>query len=392
MKADEIMAAPDATDLTDETDAADVETTAGRALASPWRTWGLPVAAALPLLVAPLVLSDFRLNMLGKFLTYAIVALGLDLIWGYGGMLSLGQGLFFGVGGYAMAMYLKLESSGARLPDFMSWSGLETLPFFWEPFRSPFVAMVAAVVVPMAIAAVVGHLVFRSRVQGVYFSLITQGLTLIASILCIGQQALTGGTNGITNLKTIFGFPRGSQATQTGLYFITLFVLGALYVLCRRLTRSRFGRLLVAMRDDENRVRFLGHDPVTLKTLVFALSAGMAGAAGALFVCQVGLISPSSMGVVPSVEMVTWVAVGGRGTLGGAILGAILVSLGKSALSESYPEIWQLCFGALFAASVMLLPTGVVGALGRVVAALSRRRAGRAGRAGRQQEAREAKG
>ncbi|KYF77779.1 urea ABC transporter permease subunit UrtC, partial [Sorangium cellulosum] len=326
-------------------------------------TWGAPLALALPLLAAPLVLSDFRLNLLGKFLTFAIVALGLDLIWGYGGMLSLGQGLFFGLGGYAMAMYLKLETSGAKLPDFMSWSGLTALPLFWEPFRSPVVALCAVVIVPMAIAAAVGYLVFRSRVQGVYFSLITQGLTLIASILFIGQQAITGGTNGITNLKTIFGFPRGSASTQTVLYFVTLFCLGALYLLCRRLTQSRFGRLLVAMRDDENRVRFLGYNPVTLKTLVFALSAGMAGVAGALFVCQVGLISPSSMGVMPSVEMVTWVAVGGRGTLIGAILGAILVSLGKSALSESYPEVWQLGFGALFAASVMLLPTGVAGFL-----------------------------
>ncbi|MGK4003254.1 urea ABC transporter permease subunit UrtC [Sorangium sp. So ce1036] len=333
--------------------------------------WGAPLAVALPLLAAPLVLSDFRLNLLGKFLTYAIVALGLDLIWGYGGMLSLGQGLFFSLGGYAMAMYLKLETSGSRLPDFMSWSGLEALPLFWEPFRSPVVAIAAAVLAPMAIASAAGYLVFRSRVQGVYFSLITQALTLIASILFIGQQALTGGTNGITNLKTIFGFPRGGAATQTVLYFVTLFCLGALYLLCRRLTQSRFGRLLVAMRDDENRVRFLGYDPVVLKTLVFALSAGMAGVAGALFVCQVGLISPSSMGVVPSVEMVTWVAVGGRGTLLGAIVGAIAVSLGKSALSESYPELWQLAFGALFAASVVLLPAGLAGFVRRAAARLA---------------------
>ncbi|AUX45368.1 amino acid ABC transporter permease [Sorangium cellulosum] len=342
-------------------------------------TWGAPLALALPLLVAPLLLSDFRLNLLGKFLTFAIVALGLDLIWGYGGMLSLGQGLFFGLGGYAMAMYLKLETSGARLPDFMSWSGREALPFFWEPFRSPVVAVSAAVLVPMVVASAVGYLVFRSRVQGVYFSLITQALTLIASILFIGQQAVTGGTNGITNLKTIFGFARGNAATQTVLYFVTLFCLGALYLLCRRLTQSRFGRLLVAMRDDENRVRFLGYNPVALKTLVFALSAGMAGVAGALFVCQVGLISPSSMGVMPSIEMVTWVAVGGRGTLVGAVLGAILVSLGKSALSESYPEVWQLGFGLLFAASVMLLPTGVAGFVRRAAAKLARRDASGAG-------------
>ena len=332
-----------------------------------WRkiawTSGPSVALALSLLAAPLTLSDFHLNLLGKFLTYAIVALGLDLIWGYGGMLSLGQGLFFGLGGYAMAMHLKLESSGGALPDFMSWSGRESLPVFWEPFRSPVFAVAAAVLVPTAVAALVGYLVFRSRVQGVYFSLITQALTLIASILFIGQQAVTGGTNGITNLKTVFGFPRGSAATQTVLYFATLCGLCAAYLFCRGITRSRFGRLLVAMRDDENRARFLGYNPVTLKTLVFAISAGIAGAAGALFVCQVGLISPSTMGVVPSIEMVTWVAVGGRGTLIGAIVGALLVSWGKGVLSESYPEIWQLCFGALFAAAVMLLPSGIAGAI-----------------------------
>jgi urea transport system permease protein len=278
-------------------------------------------------------------------------------------MLSLGQGLFFGLGGYAMAMHLKLESSGSELPDFMSWSGRETLPWFWEPFRSPVFAVIAAIGLPMALSALLGYLVFRSRIQGVYFSLITQALTLIAGILFIGQQAVTGGTNGITNLKTIFGFSRGSEATQIVLYLSTVVCLASLYLLCRALVRSRFGRILVAMRDDENRVRFLGYNPVTLKTLVFSLSAGMAGLAGALFVCQVGLISPSTMGVVPSIEMVTWVAVGGRGTLVGAVLGALLVSWGKSSLSESYPEIWQLCFGALFTATVLLLPKGVVGGL-----------------------------
>jgi urea transport system permease protein len=278
-------------------------------------------------------------------------------------MLSLGQGLFFGLGGYALAMYLKLESSKGQLPDFMSWSGRETLPSFWIPFHSPAIALGAALLIPMALAGAVGFFVFRSRIQGVYFSIITQALTLIASILMIGQQPITGGTNGITDLQTIFGASLADPKTLRTLYFVTVIILGAVYLLCRGLTRSRFGRLLVAMRDDENRVRFLGYNPVILKTFVFSLSAGLAGLAGALFVPQVGIISPSAMAVVPSVEMVIWVAVGGRGTLVGAILGAVLVNWGKSAFSETYPDFWQYFLGALFVGTVLLFPAGIVGSV-----------------------------
>ncbi len=313
------------------------------------------------LLLAPAFLSPFQIHLLGKFLAFAIVALGLDLIWGYGGMLSLGQGLFFGLGAYAMAMYLKLEASGSRLPDFMVWSGRDTLPFFWQPFASPVVAITMALLAPMALAAVVAYLVFRSRIQGVYFSIITQALTLIVSILFVGQQDLTGGTNGITDFHTIFGFSLAGSGTQLALYLATLLCLGLAYLLCSRIASSRFGRLLIAMRDDEQRVRFLGYDPVKLKTLVFTVSAGLAGLAGALFVPQVGIISPSALGVVPSVEMVVWVAVGGRGTLVGAILGALLVNAAKSSLSASFPDIWQYFLGALFVGTVLLFPTGLMG-------------------------------
>jgi len=318
------------------------------------------------LCLAPLGLSDFRLNLLGKFLTFAIAALGLDLIWGYGGMLSLGQGLFFGLGAYAMAMYLKLEASGKHLPDFMVWSGRETLPLFWKPFYSPIFALSMAVLFPTLLAAVLGYLVFRSRARGVYFSIITQAFTLIVSILLIGQQPVTGGTNGITNLSTIFGLPLSNPNTQRVLYFITVLCLVGIYALCRRLTRSRLGRLLVALRDDEDRVRFLGYNPVTIKTAIFALSAGISGLAGALFIPQVGIISPSALGVVPSIEMVIWVAVGGRGTLLGAIVGALLVSWGKSLFSESFPAIWQFFMGALFIGAVLLFPHGLLGALSRL--------------------------
>ncbi|BDI28199.1 ABC transporter permease [Capsulimonas corticalis] len=324
-----------------------------------WITF-LLIGAVL-LIAAPLGLPVFRLNLLGKFLAYAIVALGLDLIWGYGGMLSLGQGLFFGIGAYCMAMYLKLEASGKSLPDFMDWSGVTKLPWFWQPFHSAPFAIVMAVVIPMAMAAGIGYLIFRSRVQGVYFSIITQALTMIVSILLVGQQQVTGGTNGITGLTTIFGHDLAGDDTQRGLYYVSVLALGVTYLLCRWLVTSRLGRLLVAMRDDENRVRFLGYNPIALKTLIFAISAGLAGLAGALFVPQVGIISPSAMAVAPSIEMVIWVAVGGRGTLVGAVLGALLVNTARTSFSESYPDIWQYFQGALFIGTVLLFPYGLVG-------------------------------
>ena len=332
--------------------------------------WGPFILFGLILLAAPLLLSDFRLNLLGKFLTYAIIAVGLDLIWGYGGMMSLGQGLFFGLGAYAMAMYMKLESGGGKLPDFMVWSGMKELPWFWQPFSSPWFAMAMVVIVPVIIASILGFFVFRSRIQGVYFSIITQALTLIVSIFLIGQQPFTGGTNGITNLSTIFGFSLANPQTQLGLYLATVIVLGLIYIGCRLLTRSRFGRLLVAMRDDEARVRFLGYDPVVLKMVTFALSAAIAGIAGALFVPQVGIISPSALGVVPSIMMVIWVAVGGRGTLVGGVIGALLVNAGQSAFSEQFPNIWQYFLGALFIGVVLLFPQGVVGAWRQGIARL----------------------
>lgn len=328
--------------------------------------WGpFLIGSFLLLVVAPLVLSDFRLNLLGKFLTYAIVAIGLDLLWGYAGLLSLGQGLFFGLGAYCMAMYLKLEASGDQLPDFMVWSGNLTgeLPLFWQPFRSPVFALAMAILLPTVVASVLGYFVFRSRVQGVYFSLITQALTLLVGILIVGQQPVTGGTNGITNLPTIFGHVREDPDTLRALYLITAFCLGAVFLGARWLVGSRFGRLLVALRDDENRVRFSGYDPVAIKVLVLAVSAALAGLAGALFVPQVGIISPAALGIVPSVEMVIWVAVGGRGALVGAVLGALLVNTAKSSFSESYPEHWQYFLGALFIVAVLLFPGGLIGGL-----------------------------
>ncbi len=327
------------------------------------RRWGLLVALLFILLLAPMFLSDFRLNQLGKFLTFAIVAVGLDLIWGYGGMLSLGQGLFFGLGAYGFAMYLKLQAVHGKLPDFMMWSGLTALPWFWRPFANPIFALLAALIVPMLVAALLGYFIFRSRVQGVYFSIITQALTLLTSIWFIGQQPYTGGTNGITDLGSVklWRYSLLSKESQLGFYFLTVFCLAITYGLVRGITASRFGRLLIALRDNENRVRFLGYNPVTIKVLVFALSAGIAALGGILFVPQVGIISPSSMGVVPSIEMVIWVAVGGRGALIGGVLGALLVNYGRSLISESYPNVWQFFLGALFVSCVLLFPQGLLG-------------------------------
>ena len=325
------------------------------------------LVVALILVVAPSFLSDFRLNQLGKFLTFAIVAIGIDLLWGYTGMLSLGQGVFFGLGGYAMAMYLKLESSGSEIPDFMSWSGIDSLPWFWEPFRYPWFALPVAVIGPGILAFLFGYLLFRSQIKGVYFSIVTQALAMILSTFFVGQQAYTGGTNGITNYFELFGSNLSQASTQRTLYFVTVVFLGLTYAFARFVTTSRFGRLMVAVRDDEERVRFSGYNVAMIKAVVFAIAAAMAGVAGALFVPQVGIISPANLGVVPSIEMVLWVAIGGRGTLSGAVAGAILVGWARSYFSESYPETWLYLFGGLFIGSVLLFPQGVVGVARQVV-------------------------
>ncbi|MEZ4553130.1 MAG: urea ABC transporter permease subunit UrtC [Dehalococcoidia bacterium] len=321
---------------------------------------------AVLLLVAPSFLSEFRLNQLGKFLTFAVVAIGIDLLWGYTGMLSLGQGVFFGLGGYAMAMYLKLEASGDELPDFMSWSGLDALPWFWEPFRHAWFALPAAVILPGLLAFGFGYVLFRSQVTGVYFSIVTQALALILSTFFVGQQAYTGGTNGLTNYFTLFGSSLSSPSMQRALYFASVAALAATYLLARLVTASRFGRLMVAVRDDEERVRFSGYNVALIKAVVFAVAAAMAGVAGALFVPQVGIISPANLGVVPSIEMVLWVAIGGRGTLYGAAAGAVLIGWARSYFSETYPETWLYLFGGLFIGSVVLFPGGVVRLFGQL--------------------------
>jgi len=318
------------------------------------------IVVAVLLLASPMLVSDFRLNLLAKYLCFAILAVGIDLAWGYGGMLTLGQGVFFGIGGYCMAMFLKLGEVGpGEVPDFMSWSGVEKLPPLWEPFASPWVALPAAVLLPMALAAGLGLLVFRRRVRGAYFAILTQALAAAFVILLVGQQGLTGGTNGLTNLRQLFGYDLADPANQRIMYFVVVGVLGVVFLLARQLVVSRFGRLLLAVRDGEGRVRFLGYDPVKVKVAAFTLAAGMAGLAGALFVPVVGIISPALLGVVPSIEMVIWVAVGGRATLAGAVAGAVLVNYAHTTLSEQLPSGWLYLQGALFIVVVAFAPRGL---------------------------------
>ena len=328
------------------------------------------VLALLLLVVFPLGLDIFRLNLVGKYLTYAFVALGLVLCWGYGGILSLGQGVFFGLGGYCMAMFLKLEASDPKstaiqstpgIPDFMDWNQLKELPLFWVPFRSLPLALVAVLLVPGLLALVVGLAMFKRRVGGVYFAIITQAIASILSILIIGRQGYTGGVNGITDLKTLLGWDIRTDAAKTTLYYVNAVLLLGAVALGLSLVRSKLGRLLVALRDKEQRVLFTGYDVAALKTFVFVFAALLAAVGGAMFTLQVGFMSPSFVGIVPSIEMVICAAVGGRGSLFGAIYGSLLVNFGKTYFSESFPELWLFVIGFLFIAVVMLFPDGLAG-------------------------------
>lgn len=330
---------------------------------SRWRGRAVFLAVGfVALVLAPALLSDFRLGLLAKYLCFAIVAVGIDLAWGYGGMLTLGQGIFFGFGGYAMGMFLKLSEAGPhKLPDFMSYNGLTSVPAFWRPFRHAWFALPAAVLLPMAVAAGLGVLVFRQRIRGAYFAILTQALAAAFVILLIGQQGYTAGTNGLTNMKTMFGYDLNDPVNQRNLYLVVALVLGAVYLLARQLVASRYGRLLVAVRDGEDRVRFLGYNPTTIKVVAFAVAAGMAGIAGALFVPVVGIMSPALLGIVPSLELLIGVAVGGRATLIGAVLGTVLVNYAKTGLSEHFASGWLYLQGAMFILVVAFAPKGLAG-------------------------------
>ena len=301
--------------------------------------WVVIVAA---IVAAPAVLPVFRLNLLGRFLSLAIVALGIDLIWGFTGLLSLGQGIFFALGGYVAAMYLQLNSSGDLpngIPEFFSLYGVNRLPAFWEPFHSPLFTLVAIWLVPAVLAAVLGNLVFRNRIKGVYFSILTQAALLVFFNFFNGQQKLINGTNGLkTDVTQLFGQMVGSPEMQRGFFWLTSVVVILAWLFLRWVVRGRFGDVLIAIRDDEPRLRFAGYNPTLFKTIVFAIAGGLAGIGGALYTVQSGIVSPQYMTVPFSIEMVIWVAVGGRGTLVGAILGAVVINYAKSLVSEALPQ------------------------------------------------------
>lgn len=331
---------------------------------------GFLVLAAVIFLVLPLALDAFRLNLFGKYLTYAFVAVGLALFWGMGGILSLGQGVFFGLGGYCMAMFLKLEASTPEntaiqstpgIPDFMDWNQITALPLWWEPFNSLAFALFAVVAVPVALAFVIGLAMFTRRVGGVYFAIITQALAAILTILIIGQQGFTGGVNGMTDLRTLLGWDIRTDAAKTTLYFVNGALLFAVLMVAHFIRKSKLGRLLIAMRDQPDRVRFSGYNVASFKIFIFCVGAGFAGIGGAMFTLQVGFMSPTLVGIVPSIEMVIFCAVGGRLSIIGAVYGALLVNWAKTTLSESYPELWLFGLGALFIAVVMAFPNGLAG-------------------------------
>jgi urea transport system permease protein len=347
---------------------------------------GFALVALLILVVLPLSLDIFRLNLVGKYLTYAFVAVGLVLCWGYTGVLSLGQGVFFGLGGYCMAMFLKLEASSAAntkiqstpgIPDFMDWNQLTELPFFWQPFHSLTLTIIAVILVPTIVAFILGAAMFKRRVGGVYFAIITQALAAVMTILIVGRQGYTGGINGITDLRTLLGWDIRTDHAKYILYFVCCGSLIGSMLLARFVLASKLGRILVAVRDKEDRVRFSGYDVASFKIFVFCLASAFAAVGGAMFTLQVGFMSPSFVGIVPSIEMVIFCAVGGRHSLVGAVMGTLLVNWGKTVFSESFPQLWLFAMGGLFIAVVLAFPRGLAGLVtDQLLPALGRLRIG----------------
>ena len=332
------------------------------AVAAPMLNQGVPAAS-------PFHLSQYGMALIGKYLCYGMLALAIDLIWGYCGILSLGHGAFFALGGYAMGMYLMREI-GARgvygnpiLPDFMVFLNWKTLPWFWYGFNHLLFAMLMVVLVPALLALLFGWFAFRSRVTGVYFSIITQALTYALMLAFFRNNMGFGGNNGFTDFKDILGFDLHSDRTHAALLVVTCAALAGSYLACRAIVESRAGRVIRAIRDAESRTRFLGYPVDSYKLWLFVFSAVIAGVAGALYVPQIGIINPSEFAPINSIESVIWVAVGGRGTLFGAIAGAVLVNYAKTYLTGAFPEVWLYVLGVLFVLVTLFLPRGIAGLL-----------------------------
>jgi urea transport system permease protein len=327
------------------------------------RRWPLVTSLLFVVLaLAPLYLAEYDLTLIGRFLSLGIAAMGIVLVWGRSGVLPLGQGAFFALGGYALAMHLKLKALGPdELPDFMIWNGVEKLPMWWVPFRSAAFALVAVIALPSLAAALLGWLVFRRRTTSVYIALITQALALALPTLLTSQQGTTGGFNGLTNFNTLFGVPLASHQARIGLHLATVALAAAAFYAARALDATQAGTLTIAVRDGENRVRFLGYNPTPYKMVAFGLAAAFAGVGGALHTLHLGVISPAMIGVVPSIEMVVWVAVGGRQSLLGALIGTVLVNLGRDVISSAWPDAWLYVMGLLFVLVVVVMPRGLSG-------------------------------
>ncbi|MEJ5064358.1 urea ABC transporter permease subunit UrtC [Erwinia sp. MYb375] len=324
----------------------------------------LPFLALLPA-DHPLFMSTYTLTLVGKILCYAIVAVALDLVWGYAGLLSLGHGLFFALGGYAMGMYLMRQASGERLPAFMSFLSWTEMPWFWAGTQHFAWALCLIVLVPGLLALVFGWFAFRSKIKGVYFSIMTQALTYAGMLLFFRNETGFGGNNGFTGFTTLLGFPVTATGTRIGLFMATVLLLAASLAVGMLLARSKFGRVLTAVRDAENRLMFCGYDPRGFKLFVWTLSAVLCGLAGALYVPQVGIINPGEMSPTNSIEAAIWVALGGRGTLIGPLLGAGIVNGAKSWFTVAFPEYWLFFLGLMFILVTLFLPRGVIGLLRR---------------------------
>ena len=330
----------------------------------------LALLVALPFLALlpqdnPLAISTYTLTLFGKILCYAIVAVALDLVWGYAGLLSLGHGLFFALGGYAMGMYLMRQAAGDGLPPFMSFLSWTGMPWFWAGTQHFAWALCLIVLVPGLLALVFGYFAFRSRIKDVYFSIMTQALTYAGMLLFFRNETGFGGNNGFTGFTTLLGFPVTATGTRIGLFIATVLLLAATLATGTLLARSKFGRVLTAVRDAENRLMFCGYDPKGFKLFVWTLSAVLCGLAGALYVPQVGIINPGEMSPTNSIEAAIWVALGGRGTLIGPLLGAGIVNGAKSFFTVAFPEYWLFFLGLMFILVTLFLPRGVIGLLRR---------------------------
>ena len=345
----------------------------------------------LPLLNASGYISDYYLNLFGKYLSLSILAMGMALIWGFSGILSLGQAIFFGIGAYSFGMYLMLESSGKgvygeAIPDFMVWNQVTQLPLYWKPFHSLPFALAAALLLPVVAATIIGFLTFRRRVGGTYFAILTQAMAFATWLMFNRNELNLGGTNGLTDFKSVLGYPLSEPSTQRGLYLCTALLLVVSFFICRWLVGSKMGLVLTAMRDQEQRLRFLGYPVASYKIFIFAVAAALGGLAGALYVPQVGIITPSQIGVLPSLEIVVWVATGGRNSLIGAIIGAVGINAARSVLTTRFPEWWPVILGGLFVAVVLFFPDGIVGIPSQCRRGIRRLRARLAGAPARRSE------